>query len=208
MRAAATTGSTIEVRDHVPDPTPGPGPCTYHRVRHLRCRRSQAKDTRVTPAAAVRGLHHLKTPISDRAGSLRWYRDVFGAEHLQQFDHFDDDGARYAAIVAVAGLPPTLELRWAPKAAAAIRECDTITLAVGSVDELQAWAAHLDSAHVEHSPVTNGAAGHLLIIDPDGIFIRMADVPAGGVTEITMPKGNPEPDGPWLNPPAMQHPRT
>lgn len=162
----------------------------------------------MTTTPALRGLHHLKIPVSDLDTSLGWYKDVFGAEHLQEFDHFDDDGVRFAVIIAIPGLPTTLELRWAPRAAAAMRECDTIMLAVDSVDQLEAWAAHLDSQHVDHSPVTKGAAGHLLVIaDPDGIFIRMGEIPAGGVTEIKMPKGNPEPDTPWINPPVMQHPR-
>jgi catechol 2,3-dioxygenase-like lactoylglutathione lyase family enzyme len=161
----------------------------------------------VTTAPALSGLHHLKIPVSDLDTSLRWYQDVFGAEHLAEFDHFDDDGVRFAVIIAIPGLPTTVELRWAPKAAAAMRECDTITLAVESADALETWAAHLDDQHAEHSPVTKGAAGHLLVVaDPDRIFIRLADLPAGGVTEIKMPKGNPEPDTPWLNPPAMQHP--
>jgi catechol 2,3-dioxygenase-like lactoylglutathione lyase family enzyme len=162
----------------------------------------------MSTAPALAGLHHLKIPVSDLDASLRWYQNTFGAAHLEQFDHFDDDGARYAVIIAIPGLPTTVELRWAPKAASAMRECDTITLAVNSPEDLQAWAAHLDSQHVEHSPVIKGAAGHLLVVaDPDGIFIRIGDVPTGGVTEIKMPQGNPEPDGPWLNPPAMQHPR-
>jgi catechol 2,3-dioxygenase-like lactoylglutathione lyase family enzyme len=163
----------------------------------------------MSTAPAVSGLHHLKLPVSDLDVSLRWYQDVFGAEHLQQFDHFDDDGVRYAVIVAIPGLPTTLELRWAPRAAAAMRECDPINLAIDSVDQLQAWEAHLESLQVNHSPVIAGGPGHLLVIaDPDGIFIRIAETPRGGATEIQMPKGNPEPDGPWLNPPAMQHPST
>jgi len=36
--------------------------------------------------------------------------------------------------------------------------------------------------------------------------IRIADLPPGGVENIRMPKGDPEPDDPWLKPPPMQHP--
>ena len=157
----------------------------------------------------VSGLHHLKLPVSDLDTSLHWYERVFGAEHLAQFDHFDDNGARYAVIIAIPGLPTPLELRWAPGGAAAMRGCDPINLAAESAEALQAWARHLDSLDVEHSSVIQGGPGHLLVLaDPDGIYIRISEVPAGGVENIKMPQGNPEPDVPWLNPPSMQHPRT
>lgn len=157
---------------------------------------------------ALAGLHHLKLPVSDLDASLDWYRRVFGAQHLAQFDHIDDDGARYAVIVALPGLPTPLELRWAPGAADAICGYDPLNLAVGATEDLRAWERHFNSLGVKHSSVIRGGAGQLLVVaDPDGIFIRLADVPDGGVENITMPKGNPEPDDPWLNPPSMQHPQ-
>jgi catechol 2,3-dioxygenase-like lactoylglutathione lyase family enzyme len=155
----------------------------------------------------VSGLHHLKLPVSDLDTSLAWYRTVFGAQHLEQFDHVDDNGARYAVIIAIPGLSTPIELRWAPAAAAAMRGYDPIDLAVPSTDELQVWANHFDSLGLEHSSVIQGGAGRLLVVaDPDGIYVRLADVPQGGVENIQMPKGNPEPDDPWLNPPSMRHP--
>jgi catechol 2,3-dioxygenase-like lactoylglutathione lyase family enzyme len=157
----------------------------------------------------VAGLHHLKLPVSDLDGSLGFYRRVFGAQHLPQFDHIDGSGARYAAIIAIPGLSTPLELRWAPSGASAMRGCDPINLAAESGEALQAWAQHLDLLGVEHSSVIQGGAGHLLVLaDPDGIYIRISEVPAGGVENIKMPKGNPEPDDPWLNPPSMRHPQT
>ena len=163
-------------------------------------------NTSRTPALS--GLHHLKLPVSDLDASLDWFQRVFAAQHLPQFDHFDDNGARYAVIIAIPGLSTPLELRWAPGAAIAMRGCDPINLVVESTEELHAWARHLDSLDVEHSSVIQGGACRLLVLaDPDGIYIRIADVPAGGVENIIMPQGNPEPDNPWLNPPPMQHPQ-
>jgi hypothetical protein len=46
----------------------------------------------------------------------------------------------------------------------------------------------------------------MVLADPDGIYIRIGEVPAGGVADITMPEGDPEPDDPWLKPPSMYHP--
>jgi catechol 2,3-dioxygenase-like lactoylglutathione lyase family enzyme len=158
---------------------------------------------------ALSGLHHLKLPASNLDVSLDWYRRVFGAQHLTQFDHIDDDGVRYAVIIAIPGLSTPLELRWAPGAAVAMRGCDPIMLAVESTEALDAWARHFDSLGVAHSGVIQGGAGHLLVVaDSDGIYIRIGEVPAGGVENIQMPKGDPEPDDPWLNPPPMQHPRS
>jgi catechol 2,3-dioxygenase-like lactoylglutathione lyase family enzyme len=156
---------------------------------------------------ALAGLHHLKLPVSDLDASLAWYRRVLGADHLAPFDHVDDGGQRYAVIVGVPGLDTPLELRWAPSAAAAVAGYDPINLAVASVDGLRAWAQHLDAEGVDNSGVIAGGAGQLLVFaDPDGLFLRIAEVPAGGVENIVMPKGNPEPDDAWLSPPSMQHP--
>jgi catechol 2,3-dioxygenase-like lactoylglutathione lyase family enzyme len=158
-------------------------------------------------APPLLGLHHFKLPVSDLDASIDWYGKVFAAEYLLQFDHVDSGGVRYAVVLDVPGLPAPVELRWAPMAAGAIRGYDPIDLAVDSVGALNAWLAHLDSLGVEHSPVITGGAGHLMVLaDPDGIFIRIAEIPVGGVADIQMPDGDPEPDDLWLKPPSMQHP--
>jgi catechol 2,3-dioxygenase-like lactoylglutathione lyase family enzyme len=158
-------------------------------------------------APPLSGLHHLKLPVADLDTSIDWYRRVFDADHLPQFDHVDSSGVRYAVILSVPGLPTPLELRWAPAAAHAMRGCDPIMLAAESADVLTSWARHLDDEGVDHSPVITGGAGHLMVLaDPDGIYIRIGEVPAGGVGDIRMPEGDPEPNDPWLKPPSMQHP--
>jgi catechol 2,3-dioxygenase-like lactoylglutathione lyase family enzyme len=158
-------------------------------------------------APALLGLHHFKLPVSDLDASIDWYGRVFGAQYLPQFDHVDSGGVRYAVILDVPGLPAPVELRWAPQAAGAIRGYDPIDLAVNSVEALHEWIDHLDRLSVDHSPVITGGAGHLMVLaDPDRIFIRIAEVPVGGVADIKMPDGDPEPDDLWLKPPSMQHP--
>jgi catechol 2,3-dioxygenase-like lactoylglutathione lyase family enzyme len=158
-------------------------------------------------APAVQGLHHLKLPVSDLDAALAWYERVLGARHLSQFDHFDDLGVRYAVILAVPGVPVPLELRWAPSAAKAMNGYDPISFAAGTAGDLRAWATHLDVEGIEHSPVTLGGAGHLLVFaDPDGTYLRLLELPEGGVENITMSTGNPEPEGPWIAPASMQHP--
>ncbi|MBV9794147.1 MAG: VOC family protein [Actinobacteria bacterium] len=158
-------------------------------------------------APTTKGLHHVKLPVSDLGASLAWYQRVLGAQHLEQFDHYGDRGERYAVILAVPGCDVPVELRWAPNAAQAMNGYDPVDFAAGSAEDVAAWAAHLDAEGIEHSPVSPGAAGALLVFpDPDGTFLRMLELPAGGVADIKMAEGNPEPDGPWLAPPSMRHP--
>jgi catechol 2,3-dioxygenase-like lactoylglutathione lyase family enzyme len=160
-------------------------------------------------AATLSGLHHIKIPVFDLEVSLNWYQRVFGGDHVRASDHLDSDGARYAAIVSIAGVPVPVELRWAPTAAKALRECDTTVLAVESAEQLHDWIAHLDVNEVEHSPVLSGGGGPIVIIvDPDGKFIRLMVSPPGGVAAQTLPAAHLDPEGPWLNPPPMRHPRS
>ncbi|HEY4454518.1 MAG TPA: VOC family protein [Pseudonocardiaceae bacterium] len=159
-------------------------------------------------APVLRGLHHLKLPVSDLDASLAWYQRVLGALHQRQFDHIDSDGVRYAVILAVPGVDTPLELRWAPEMAARTVGYDPISFAVDDPAALDAWAAHLDELGVEHSPVALGAAGRLLAFaDPDGTHLRVLELPKGGVQHIVMGNADPEPTNEWLFPAAMRHPR-
>jgi predicted enzyme related to lactoylglutathione lyase len=154
-------------------------------------------------------LDHLKIPVADLATSLDWYQTVFGAEHLAALDHLDSDGAKYAVIFRIPGVPVPVELRWAPAAALALRDCDTIVLAVDSADQLDVWVEHLDAHKVTHSPILPGGGGPIVVIvDPDGKYIRIMLSHAGGLAAQTLPRGHLDPEGPWLNPVPMRHPRT
>jgi hypothetical protein len=100
-------------------------------------------------ADAIR-LHHLKLLASNPDASLDCYQRIFGAQHLPQLDHSDDNGTRYAVVIAIPGLPAPLELRSAPGAATAMGGCGPINHAVESTEARHAWAPHLDSLTVEH----------------------------------------------------------
>lgn len=159
------------------------------------------------PAPATQGLHHVKLPVSDLDASLAWYARVLGAQHQPQFDHFGERGQRYAVIMMVPGCDVPLELRWAPHAAQAMNGYDPISFAAGDGSAVRNWAVHLDEEGIAHSPVSQGAAGALLVFaDPDGTFLRMLELPTGGIKDIKMPKGPAKPEGPWIAPPQMLHP--
>jgi catechol-2,3-dioxygenase len=159
-------------------------------------------------APPLAGLHHIKVAATDLDTHLGWYQRVFDASHVPALDHVDSGGARYAAILEVPGVPVPLELRWAPAAAEALREYDILVLAVDSADELAHWVTHLDTLDVTHSPILTGGAGPVLVMaDPDGKFIRLMVVPPEGVSTQTLSGTRSDPEGLWLNPIPMQHPR-
>ena len=162
----------------------------------------------VVAAPTQSGLDHVKIPIVDLETGLAWYREVFGAEHLVARDDFDSDGARYAALLSIRGVPLPVELGWAPDWALALYECDVVVLAVDSADQLGAWIEHLGVHQVLHSPiVTAGGGPVVVIVDPHGKFIRLMPAPPGGVAAQTLPREHAEPEGPWLNPAPTRHPQ-
>ncbi|MET0454295.1 MAG: VOC family protein [Mycobacterium sp.] len=159
-------------------------------------------------APALSGFHHLKIPVADLDASLAWYQRVLGADHLTGLDHVDSDGARYATILEVPGLPVLVELRWAPAAAGALRHCDLMVLALDTDEQFHDWIEHLDANDVEHSPILPGGGGPVIVIvEPDGKFIRLMKQPSGGLASQTMPDKPLDPHGPWLDAAPMRHPR-
>lgn len=163
--------------------------------------------TTVSPPA-LSGFHHLKIPVVDLDVSVDWYQRVLGARHLTDLDHVDGDGARFATILEIPGLPTLVELRWAPSAAHALRQCDLIVLALDTDEQFDQWIEHLDAHGVEHSPVLAGGGGAVIVIvEPDGKFIRLMKQPPGGLASQTLPDTPLDPEGPWLDAPPMRHPR-
>lgn len=161
----------------------------------------------MTTAPLLRGIHHLKLPVSDLATSVDWYQRVFGAEHIERFDHHDRAGTRYAVILRIPGIEVPVELRWAPTAAKVIRGYDPVSFTVGSDDGLARWRDHLDALDIEHSPILTALAGKLLVfVDPDGTYLRVLTMPEDGFDSISMSDVADEPAGPWLMPDLMRHP--
>jgi catechol 2,3-dioxygenase-like lactoylglutathione lyase family enzyme len=159
-------------------------------------------------APVLSGFHHLKVPVADLDVSLAWYQEVFGANHLTGLDHVDSDGTRYATILQVPGLPVLIELRWAPAAAHALRRCDLMVLGLDTDEQVDDWVEHLDAHNIEHSPILPGGGGPVIVIvEPDGKFIRLMKQPPGGLALQTMPDKPLDPQGNWLDAPPMRHPR-
>jgi catechol 2,3-dioxygenase-like lactoylglutathione lyase family enzyme len=141
----------------------------------------------------LRGIHHVKLPVSDLARSVDFYTAVFGAVRLTDADHVDRDGRLYAVILRVPGLDPLVELRLEPDQARASAGFDPITLAVDDRAALAAWSAHLDALGVDHSPVIAAIRAWLVVLaDPDGTRLRLYTLEQHG-SEVA-----PAEDDPWI----------
>ncbi|MBI5341570.1 MAG: VOC family protein [Mycolicibacterium rufum] len=161
----------------------------------------------MTTPPLLHGIHHLKLPVTDLPASIGWYQRVFGAVHVDRFDHYDGAGNRYAVILEIPGLDTALELRWAPQAANAIRGYDPVSFIAGNHHDLAGWLEHLDALGVEHSPVITALAGELVVFrDPDGTYLRVLTMPEAGFDSIQMSGAAEEPSGPWLVPDIMRWP--
>jgi catechol 2,3-dioxygenase-like lactoylglutathione lyase family enzyme len=148
---------------------------------------------------AVSGIHHLKIPVGDLGAAAEWYRRVFGARREERFDHRDEEGALFAVIMTIPGLGTPVELRLAPRAAAAVAGYDPITFAVAGRPELDDWVRHLDECGVEHSAVVQGFAGHLIsFTGPGGLVLRLYTEPAGGFDAVGFDPAGARHDAPGM----------
>ncbi|WP_018334025.1 VOC family protein [Actinomycetospora chiangmaiensis] len=149
----------------------------------------------MTPS--LRGIHHVKLPVSDLLRSVDFYTAVFGAVRLTDADHVDGDGRLYAVILRVPGLDPLVELRLDAEQARASAGFDPLTLAVDDRAALAAWSAHLDARGVAHSPVIAAIRAWLVVFaDPDGTRLRLYTLEQHG------PEVAPAVDDPWLARPS------
>src|SRR5690348_4676129 len=124
-------------------------------------------------AHELAGIHHVKLPVTDLVRSLRWYRQVFGLRPTIQFT--DADGVVRGFAGEIPGLKPAIiAFRVNPAAAAGNRGFDPVSFAVEDHADLAAWAAHLDSLGIRHSPVVEASVGWLLVFDdPDGLTLHL-----------------------------------
>jgi catechol 2,3-dioxygenase-like lactoylglutathione lyase family enzyme len=119
------------------------------------------------------GIHHVKIPVTDLDRSVEWYRQVFGFAVTMEFP--EADGAVRGVAGTVPGLGDAqLTLRVNPEAAKGCAGFDPVSFGVKDQADVRAWAAHLDTLGVAHSPVIEASVGWLLVFDdPDGITLHL-----------------------------------
>ena len=122
------------------------------------------------------GVSHLALSVSDLELSVSWYVETLGFAVLFPFD--TDSFARRillhpsGVIVALTQHAAAVPGRFDPRVAG----LDHVGFAVGSVDELEAWALWLSARGVAHAgvqvtPVTGSAL--VAFVDPDGIALEL-----------------------------------
>ena len=116
----------------------------------------------------VRGVHHVKLPVSDLTRSRGWYESVLGVRPWLEFP--DGNGV----IRGVAYHP-----------------LGTLTLCLREDPPRASAFAGFDPLGIPHGPVTTATLGWLLsTTDPDGVDLRFytaehhppGAVPGGGIT--------------------------
>lgn len=128
----------------------------------------------MTDMPELKGIHHLKMPVSNLATSLDFYERALGARRIAEADHRRGDGSLFAYILAVPGLDTKLELRLHPQRAKSHAGFDPVTIAVEDRAVLDRWIDYLDQAGVRHSPVITSIQAWIIVIeDPDGNRVRL-----------------------------------
>ncbi|MFI9100131.1 VOC family protein [Streptomyces fildesensis] len=133
------------------------------------------------------GIHHVKLPVTDLPRSLPWYEKVFGFRTTIEFA--DADGVVRGVGGEVAGLGDTMvTFRENPEAAKGCEGFDPVSFAVQGLADIEAWAAHLDTLDIPHSPVIEASIGWLLVFnDPDGLALHLYSWDAHGKDHSGIP---------------------
>jgi catechol 2,3-dioxygenase-like lactoylglutathione lyase family enzyme len=136
---------------------------------------------------SLSGIHHIKIPVTDLARSRAWYERVFGLRVTMEFP--EEDGVVRGLGGDVPGLGDVgLALRLNPQAAQGCQGFDPVSFGVDDRSGIEAWASHLDSLGVGHSPVIDATKGWLLVFnDPDGLEIHLYSWAEHGIDQTGRP---------------------
>jgi catechol 2,3-dioxygenase-like lactoylglutathione lyase family enzyme len=120
--------------------------------------------------APIRGVHHVRVPVSDVFRSRDWYMDVLDLEPVLTVEEADD------VVGIVLGHPSgvVLGLHLAAERAAALRGFAVLALSVGDRSALDAWARRLETIMGERpEPVASHLGWSLHVADPDGVIVQL-----------------------------------
>ena len=120
------------------------------------------------------GLHHIRIPVTDVLRSRDWYGEVLGFEPVLDLE--EENRLLGTVMQHPSGI--ALGLHTDPARAIALQRFVVLSLYVGELPDLRAWARHLETQAIRHSAIEVGHLGwHLQLPDPDGI---LAELHTGG----------------------------
>jgi glyoxylase I family protein len=132
---------------------------------------------------AMTGFHHFSPTVSDVEASAAWYERVFGMNRVPvTFPHYGDEEGGYAVLMMDPKSGVTLGLHHheanpGEPFAENRTGLDHISFSVASREDLDAWAAWLDSLGVPHSgvrDVTDPVPFSTLVFrDPDNLQLEL-----------------------------------
>jgi catechol 2,3-dioxygenase-like lactoylglutathione lyase family enzyme len=129
----------------------------------------------------ITGVSHIELTVRDVDRSATWYQHVLGMQKLIAYSQHPTAGVD-ARIVHLFHPDTELVVGLMQHDQSATDDVfsefriglDHLSFAVASRAELEAWAAHLETNGVEHSPIRDHAYGAVLVFrDPDNIQLEL-----------------------------------
>lgn len=119
-------------------------------------------------------FHHVTLTVTNLEASVRWYRDVLGLAHVA-----DRHGPGWTRTLlrSTSGLVIGLTRHDATSPSDRFDPArvglDHLSIACADRAEVEEWARHLDSIGVDHAPIDDAPAGHVLVCkDPDDLPVE------------------------------------
>jgi glyoxylase I family protein len=151
-------------------------------------------DNDAAPTAARSGLvgiQHAGLTVTDVEASAAWYERVLGLTRQFTEPHHQSEQDGYAIVLGTPNMSLNVGLDHHPANTGEAFDptrtgLDHLCLQVSSVEELHAWADHLDAESVDHSGVHAMDAMPISLLtfcDPDGIQLELIAFHSPGSTE-------------------------
>lgn len=137
--------------------------------------------TREQAAPALTGINHVGLTVRDVEASSDWYQRVLRLQPWFQEAHHRSNEGGYTVVLTTPDMVLSVGLDHHPSNPGDSFDCtrtglDHLCFQVTALDELHAWAAHLDANGIQHSGVyaMEGFPLSLLTFrDPDGIQLEL-----------------------------------
>jgi catechol 2,3-dioxygenase-like lactoylglutathione lyase family enzyme len=122
------------------------------------------------PCPSLRGIHHVRLPVSDVTASTNWYAEVLGLPTLL----LEEEENEVVGAVLSVGDGPGVGLHRDPLRAVALAGFCAVAITVATSETLSEWNAWLDLIEAVHTGIIDGPVGRYIdVSDPDGLIIQL-----------------------------------